>query len=608
MAGQGGAIKAGAAFVELFVEDNKLYRGLDLVGTKFKGWGQQMRNMGAALGAGGGAVLGPLLAGLTEVTNRAAGLQLLADRTGETVGAVSTLAGGFERAGVSADSFGGILEGLRTKVAEAADANGYLLNNLQSLGPAARLAGLPTRDLLNQIADSIERIPTAVNQLRAAKALGLEGILPQLRKGREGINELFASGGPGAISEEEGRQAVAVTRAASAAWGDFKDTVRQVGMALLPTAAGIAEMSTQFKTGLGQVRDWIKENRAAIVVAAGVGAGLVAAGAVLIGFGATVAAVGSVVSLTVAAVKLAFGALLSPVGLAAAAVGGLIYLVLTETEKGREGLAYLGDGFSALAGRVRESFAGISDALGAGDWALAWKIGVATLKAEWENFSFYFQVAWNIVKELFVDGWKDAVAGLKLIFLDLSAFIARNTAGMVRSLVEKLAGVAGAVDKKLGESLRRSAAGIPSDRQINAERDRQKNEVIDTRSREQREANAARHEAARAAWQAREDARAELAGLNELARWRAEFARMPWLGEDEEADGSPTSKFSGPARLADVVKGTFGGSAIGQQFGIGDSIPQQQLDATRGVMANTSQIPQMAADINTLTRGGRLGP
>ncbi len=80
---------------------------------------------------------------------------------------------------------------------------------------------------------------------------------------------------------------------------------------------------------------------------------------------------------------------------------------------------------------------------------------------------------------------------------------------------------------------------------------------------------------------------------------------MPWLGEDEE-EGSPASRFHGPSRLADVVKGTFSGSAISQQFGIGDSIPQQQLDATRGVMANTAQIPQLARDVNTLARGRRL--
>ena len=79
--------------------------------------------------------------------------------------------------------------------------------------------------------------------------------------------------------------------------------------------------------------------------------------------------------------------------------------------------------------------------------------------------------------------------------------------------------------------------------------------------------------------------------------------------DDEEAGPTrPPANFSGPARLADVVKGGFGGAALGQQFGIGDTIPAQQLDATRQVAANTSQIPQLAQDMNRIASGGRLGP
>ncbi len=610
MAGQGGAIKAGAAFVELFVEDNKLYRGLDMVAGKFHGWGQQMRSMGAQLGAGGGAVFGPMVAGLTEVTNRAAGMQLLADRMGEPIAAISTLAGGFERAGVSADQFGGIMEGLRTKVAEAANANGYLLDSMKSLGPAANMVGLSSRDMLTKFADGMKRIPDAANQLILARELGLQSILPQLKRGKEGIDELIASGGPSAIGTEEGRQAVAVTRAATAAWVDFKDTMRQVFVSLLPTAAGIADMSGQFKAGLATVREWVKENRAVVVGVAAVGAGLVTAGALVVGLGATAAAAGSLITLTVAGVKLAFGALLSPIGLATVAAGGLLYLLFTQTERGREGLAYLADGFKALAGRVSESLSGISDAIGAGDWSLAWKIGLAALKAEWLNFTFYVQVGWNLFKDAFVDGWKDAITGIKVLFVEMSTFVGRTLAATVRVMIEQLAKaaiVAGPAGLLLARRIREAAGGISSDASIQGEGDAARGRILADRERERREARQHRDDAAGAALQAREEARAELAGLNELARWRAEFARMPWLGEDEEEGSSPAANFSGPARLADVVKGTFSGSAINQQFGFGDTIPQQQLDAMRGTMANTSQIPQMAKDMNTLARGGRLG-
>lgn len=613
MAGQGGAIKAGRAFVELFVEDNKLYRGLDKTASAFKGWGGQLRIMGAQLGGAGGGILAPLIVGLTEVTQRAAGLKLVADNIGETVAATSTLAGGFERAGVSADSFGGIMEGLRTRVAEAADANAYLLDNLRSLGPAARLAGLPTRELLNQIADSIHRIPNAVNQLRAAKSLGLEGILPQLRKGREGIDKLFAAGGPGALTEEEGRQALELTRAATAAWKDFKDTARQVFLQLLPTAHELSNLSGRFKAGLADARAWIKENRGTVVALAAVGVGLVTTGALLVGLGTTAVAVGTTVGLTVLGIKATLGLLLSPIALGVAgfaALGaGAIYL-MAQTDRGKESVADLRDGLLSLAGRARETFGAISDAAGAGDWSLAWQIGLAAMKAEWANFAFYFQLGWNITKELFVDGWKDAVAGVKLLFIDLGAFITKNiqqVLGQIAGLVSALdAAGRGKIGRAIAAQVKKASDALPSDANYDAAR----RGVIDGRGREQAEENAARHAAGLQAGQARDAARDQLAQLQELARWRKEFADMPWLTDDTEdgAGGGPASRFSGPARLADVVKGGFSGAVANQQFGVGDTIPQQQLDATRSVAANTAQLPTMARDLNTLAKGGRLGP
>ena len=607
MAGQGGAIKAGRAFVELFVDDNKIYRGLDNVAGKFKGWGGQMWSLGATLGAGGGGILAPLVAGLTEVTQRAAGLKLLADNLGETVAATSTLAGGFERVGVSADSFGGILEGLRTRVAEAADANGYLLENLRSLGPAARLAGLPTRELLNQLADSIQRIPNAVNQLRAAKGLGLEGILPQLRKGREGIDELFAGGGPGAVTEEEGRQALELTRATTAAWKDFKDTVRQVFMALLPTASELSNLSVKFKAGLGEVREWIKANKGAVVAVAAVGVGLVAAGALVVGLGTTVFAVGAGISLTLAAIKLSLGLLFSPIGLIVAGFAALV----AYTDVGQRSIASLKDGLAGLAQSARETFGAISQAAGAGDWALAWQIGLAAIKAAWAEFALAFQLSWNRVKSFFVDTWRDVVAGLKLMFIDFGSFIAKMTVGVLRKMLDGIAGAVGKVSKSLGDKLKSAVASIPSMERIEqlAESDRQR--VINERVADQRASDAHRSAAAAAATESRNAARDELGRLRELARWRAEFEAMPWLTDDEDdgaGQGGPAANFSGPARLADVVKGGFNGAVANQQFGIGDTIPAQQLDATRGVMANTAQIPQMARDLNTVARGGRLGP
>lgn len=83
---------------------------------------------------------------------------------------------------------------------------------------------------------------------------------------------------------------------------------------------------------------------------------------------------------------------------------------------------------------------------------------------------------------------------------------------------------------------------------------------------------------------------------------------MPWLTDDEDGGtAAPGRGFNGAVRLADAVKSVTGSSAtISQQLAYGDTIPQQQLDAQRNIMANTAAIPQMARDMNALAGRGRV--
>ncbi len=612
MAGSKGAIEAGRAFVELFVEDNKAYRGLDAFAGKFRSFSAHLKSIGVSLGSAGGGVLGPLVEQLKEATERASGLQRFSDRVGESVTVMSALAGGAERAGMSLDSFQGAVEQLKVRVGEAADANDYLLTGFHRLGTGAQLAGLPTRDLLNQVANSISRVRGEGSQLRAAKYLGLDGLLPQLKKGKAGIDELFAAGAPGALSESEGRAALETTRALDAAWGDMKDTLRSVGLALLPTAAELVRLSADFKAGLTAVREWIKENRAAVVAVAAVGTGLVAAGAAAVGVGTMFAGAAAVITGSLVAVKATLGLLFSPVALLtagfAAAGAGIVYLV-SQTEMAQKALSGLGEDFRAFTGRMKESFGGISDAIGAGDWTLAFQIGLATMKSEWAAFNVYLQVGWNLTKGLFVDGWHSTVAGLKVMFNDLAAFILRNTEGTLKAMLERMAAATSKVSKKLAAELRNAAGSLRSDAQIDAGRDASNKAIETAEAERQRAATASRTGAADKATADAAAAKREVDALNEKARRAAYWASLVDVDEFAgEGGGRVSNRLDGPARLASAVKGIgASSSAIGQQLAFGDNIPQQQLDAQRSTAANTSQIPQMARDINQLARGGRVG-
>ncbi|HYH68927.1 MAG TPA: hypothetical protein VD866_29810 [Urbifossiella sp.] len=629
MASTAGAIKAGRAFVELFVEDNAAYRQLDKFGNKFQSWGGWLKKAGAVAGAAGSAVLGPMLASLKEVVGRANDFQLLADRLGEGVGAVSTLAGGFERAGVSADRFGGMIQGLKLRVAQATRAHGYLLDDLRSMGPASQLAGRTTREQLNAVADAIARIPDEMNQLDAAEQLGLADLLPQLKKGKAGIDELFASGGAGALTDEQGRQSVAVTKAAREAWHDFKDTIRQVGLALLPTAAGIADLKARFTAGLAVVRAWISENRGAIVTVAAVGAGLIAAGVIVAGLGVTFVVVGKAILLTLAAVKLALGILFAPLlglgaGLAALAAGGL-YLFATRTESGREAVEGFKASLQGVADRAKTAFAGVAEAVQSGDWTRAFRIGLAYIKAEWATFNVYLVRGWNWFKSVFVDTWYKVVAGLKLGLNEIGAFVLTNTVGRLRQaldlmakMVEKLPG-----GKRIAASIRSGASNLMSTEEIEAGRKSNEDRILNEERDRQREADNERGFALIDAEAARDNARIS---LNDLLRPRAvagggstggmgggleEMFAGIGVGLRNSILQAAGGGLYGPARMGDAVKGVTGGnsaSTIGRQLGYGDTIPQQQLDATRGLLTVASgNLPMMARDLNTLAQRGRVG-
>lgn len=620
MGSTAGAIKAGRAFVELFVEDNAAYRQLDKFGNRFQSWGGALQKVGAAAGAAGAALLTPMLASLKEVLGRANDFQLLADRLGEGVSSISALAGGFERAGVGADQFGGMIEGLRLRISQAARAHGYLLDDLKSMGPASQLAGRTTREQLNAIADAVAGIGDEMNQLDAAKQLGLEGILPQLKKGRAGIDELYASGGPGAITDEQGRQSVAVTKAAREAWNDFKDTIRQVGLSLLPTAAQIAELKEKFTNGLAAVRGWIKENRGAVVAAAAIGAGLIAAGVAVTGLGVTFVVVGKAILLTLAGIKAAFALTFSPLGLLVAAGAAGMYLFATRTEAGKAAVAGLKEHLTAVADRAKTAFTGIADAVQSGDWTRAFKIGLAYLKAEWATFNVYLVKGWNWFKSVFVDTWYEVVAGLKLGLNEIGAFVLQNTVGKLREsldlmakMVEKLPG-----GRRLAAGIRGGAANLMSNEEIEAGRKGNEDRILNEEKNRQDLETERRRGALLDAQIARGNARRELAdligaGAGSVAGGMGGLSDL--LGGITDGIGDSLRRaaggLNGPRQLGDAVKGVTGGnsaSVIGRQLGYGDTIPQQQLDATRDLLTVTSgNLPQMSRDLNTIAQRGRVG-
>jgi hypothetical protein len=211
-------------------------------------------------------------------------------------------------------------------------------------------------------------------------------------------------------------------------------TVFDVGAALAPMLLPALEA---VKNIAGWFNRWAKENGAIIRTVAMIGAGLVAAGAIVTGIGAAIFGLGTVFGLLASAVTAlgaALGFLLSPVGLVIAAIVGGTVAWAKFTESGRQSMAFLGQLFGELSGIARETFGGIADTIAAGNLQLAAEVAWAGIKLVWHRGTQDINRLWEDAKWWFLAVWTEAKTGLAKVFVSLWADIQRGWAETVAVL------------------------------------------------------------------------------------------------------------------------------------------------------------------------------
>lgn len=195
-----------------------------------------------------------------------------------------------------------------------------------------------------------------------------------------------------------------------------------------------------FTKVVGQLAAFAEANRGLTMTLAAAAVSITAAGVGLIGLGLTfkvmaVAASGLAAALGV--VKIAILAITSPIGIAIAAVGALAAAFLLYTETGGKALDWLKGKFGAIASFAKESFGGISDALAAGDIALAAKVLWASLKVAWERGTLELRKLWETFKGWFIKtaygafygalaAWEIIQHGLSVAWIETTAFLGRT--------------------------------------------------------------------------------------------------------------------------------------------------------------------------------------
>ncbi len=194
----------------------------------------------------------------------------------------------------------------------------------------------------------------------------------------------------------------------------------------------------------------------------GVGIALVVAGAAIVGLGAVFGSLATVIAgvgTALGVIASVLGALLSPIGLIVAAVVGLGAALIISTGVAGDALEWLGDQFGKLRERATKVVQGITDALAAGDVALAaeilwlslkliWQKGVAALNSVWLSARNFFittaqkmwfgalaaaQIVWHALEVAWIETtaflsktWTRFATGFKKIWESATSFVAKR--------------------------------------------------------------------------------------------------------------------------------------------------------------------------------------
>ncbi len=518
------SIRAGAAYVELFVNDSKLVRGLQSANKKLKAFGDAISGWGKKLAAAGSAITAPLIAFAKASASGSKELLSMSQRTGISVEALSELGYAAQISGSDMETLELGIRKMQKTIAAAAMGSKAATDALAQLGITIDdLRGLSPDQQFKLIADKLAAIQSPA--LRAALAMQIFGrngtsLLPMLSQGAAGIE---------AMQEQARRLGLTASAAGVQIGAELEETLstlwkvlKKVGSTL---GSAIAPLLTQWANRLIDIvvqgTAWIKQNKDLVVSVFKVALMVSATGTALMLLGKAIVFVGSVLGVLasiVTGVGTVLGTigsviawLLTPIGLVTAAVVALGAYLVYASGLGGKALEWLGQRFSELSEFASQAFAGISDALAAGDIALAaqilwlslkiaWIKGVQTLESVWLTFrNFFIKMAYDafygalaaceIVWHGFEVAWIETTAFLSKVWTSFTSGFQKAWNSAINWTAKRLLDLQGLFDSSLDVD----AAKKMADEDLaatNAEIDQKKDAALKAREQQRQQERA----------------------------------------------------------------------------------------------------------------------
>lgn len=357
---------------------------------------------------------------------------------------------------------------------------------------------------------------------------------------------------------------------------ELADATRALQLALLPLVQIVSKY-------VSKLAEFVKNNASTAKTVLAVGASLVVLAAAIKLLTMGFAVLGPVATVAWAAVTGPVG-FLAVAALTGAALGVAIAGWVDDFKT-------LGDAGRALGKTLGTAFGGIKDALEKADIGLAWKIIVAGLNVVWLEFVEALTTTWVGTKMIVLGTWEKIVAGLQMMWIDFTTWLQKQFNNIIDGFLAAASFLAShslipggeGLAKSINEARERNAgANAALDNDAMA----RKKALVDEMNQKQLdrldELRGPQEDLARA--------------KNELLNLRLQAAEPAPPGENPFTESSPLK----PGLLgAASVKGTFSGSALGQQIGASDQVVKQ-TELLKALKDGKGQLPAEIA--------GKLAP
>lgn len=637
-------IQAAKAYVTFFGDDTPLGKAMKRIQANLQSFGKRMAVVGASINGLGAAAAAPMLAMAKSFAAAGNELDVLSKRTGISTESLSVLQYAAEQTGGSLGDVTGAIGSVQDKLNDAASGSLEAAMSFAKLGLSVQgLGRMKPEDRFATIADRLSKIRNPAQQAALATEIfggSAEALLPLIKQGSAGLAQMRDRAKElGLVMDgETAKSGAALTSAFADLQNSSRSVINEIGASLAPLLTSVAK---QVATIIGTVAKWVKNNRELIATIFKVALGVAAAGAVIAAIGTAIWGIGAAIGLAVTvlgAMGAALAFLLSPFGLLLAGlVAGAVYF-FGFTDAGKKSIETVKGYFVDLFEGFSSVWQGITDAIAAGDLALAGKVAFLALQVAWQSVLNTARGYWNGFTTYLLDTWDvasnsiavlmvDAFAGVRRAWLETTNFMASAWDGFssgaisawktaqnfiangIAWIIAKIEGLDPAeVQKELNDEFARNQASASKAQeqraneraaareaglsQIESDRQGQRGALSD----QLKQSLSGRQEANAAGTNAGEEALAKaMSELNDAldSAKKGREAVIKNAGKGLAATSTGGSVSFNPSQLKQSISGTFSGAAAGRLGGQGpmDQIARNTADTARYTRQIANQEP-----------------